>query len=66
MWTAAVAMVTVVVCFVVAAGLPCEPGGPALLLQERQTSVQEACSRHQRVEQQAARQANGEDFYRCV
>lgn len=31
------------------AGLPCEPGGATLLLQERQTSVQETRSRHQRV-----------------
>lgn len=62
----AVATVTAVVCCVVATGLSCEPGGPALLLEERQTSVQEARPRHQRVEQRAARQADGEDFYRCV
>lgn len=38
--------------FVVPAGLQCEPGGSAFLLQERQTPVQEARSRHQCVDDQ--------------
>lgn len=35
---------------VVPAGVPREPGGSTFLLKERQTSVQEARSRHQRVD----------------
>lgn len=34
----------------VTAGVPREPGGTAFLLKERQTSVQETRSRHQRVD----------------
>lgn len=46
--TSPLAIITTV--FVATAGLPCEPRGPAFLLKERQTSVQEARSRHQRVD----------------
>lgn len=64
----------------VTAGLPREPGGPAFLLKERQTSVQETCSRHQRVDlttscclgaqrdrhRRLQRRTRADKFYRCV
>lgn len=54
------------VAFVVVSGVSREPGGPALLLQERQTSVQEARSRYQRVTGQRLAHAHTSDDHHLL